>query len=456
MANRMFKLPPLAQPTFDPEMMDMPSMYGSIQQPPPLAPPSYSAMPNVAAPPSLKSPGQQYVESARMPDPPKRTGVKRYLGAFLEGGVPGMVDEALNRDYNDQMRQYQVDSANAKLEYETGRQEEQDDVNRMYKESIGTNMRNAAEDREERRKQAARQQQIDLAGDRWQEAQPGTLAPPQAPGEPAMTETMNLDGKTYTRPSAYADLRAKKEAETANYLEVPERIAAKLGIKTGTKVPPTQLDAYLRMVVNAEERENDRESRAELQQERLAVTRALAGMAAASRGSQADFRNTMQMSNAYRAEQPVKALYDVKQAYDAMANAGNDGAGDVTLMRLFAKITDPTTGVREEEYRAMQNAGGVMNAMNVFLSGKWAHGNRLDPNTRAAFLRIAQQILRNREKAVSEVKAKYGRQASAFGVDPNLVFDADPAPQQPNAQPQGGVEEWERGPDGKLRRKGAR
>jgi hypothetical protein len=454
MASRMFRLPPLAQPTFDPQMMDAPSLYGSIQQPPPLAPPDYATMPNASAPPSLKSPGRQYIEQARIPDPPKRTGVKRYLGAFLEGGVPGVVDEALNRDYNDKMRQYQVDSANAKLAYETGRQEEQDDTNRLYKESISRNMANVAEDRAERRKQDARQQQIELASGRWQEAQPGTLAPPQQPGHPAMTDTMTLDGKTYTRPSAYADLRAKKEAEEVNYREVPPAVASKLGLKPGTKVPPNELDSYLRMVVNAEEREADRTARAELQQERLAVTKALGSMAQATRAGQADFRNTMQMANAYRTEQPVKALYDVKQAYEAMSSAGNDGAGDVTLMRLFAKITDPTTGVREEEYRTMQGAGGVMNTMNVFLSGGWAKGQRLDPTTRAAFLRIAQQILKNREKAVSEVKTRYGKRAAAFGVDPTLIFDEDAVPQTQPAQPQGGtaVEEWGRGPDGKLRR----
>jgi hypothetical protein len=145
----------------------------------------------------------------------------------------------------------------------------------------------------------------------------------------------------------------------------------------------------------------------------------------AKTASNADFRNTMQIGNAYKAEPAVKQFYEVDQAYKTMASSGDDGPGDLSLLRAFAKLTDPATGVREGEYAEMMKAGGIANTWNLFKSTGLLQGKRLDGKTREAFLRIAKQLVDNRKVAVDELSNVYRGRAQKFGIDPADFIQGD-------------------------------
>lgn len=275
--------------------------------------------------------------------------------------------------------------------------------------------------------------------------------------EPEDFTVFEAGGKKYKRPTAGRQARLKKEAEVAGYIEIPTTIAQNLRLPVGTKIPPTDLDAYVRMFEaqgRAEEAANlrreiaamhaqsrsdiasaDRKSRETIADVTAQSRRDVAGMynqtrrdISASAQPARDYRNTAAMARDFRNEKSVKDYMEVKQAFEGMVDAARQGkgVGDTTLMRLFAKLTDPTTGVREEEYRTFENAAGTLNRFRT-LWGKWTEGQRLLPDVRQQFVTLAGHILKNREKPYRATRQRYEKQASTFNVDPTLVFPEEEA-----------------------------
>lgn len=136
-------------------------------------------------------------------------------------------------------------------------------------------------------------------------------------------------------------------------------------------------------------------------------------------------KRVKELSTSLRVEPTVKNYNDIKAAFGGIQEASQrgDGVGDLTLLRLFAKLTDPTTGVREEEYRTMKGAGGAINAVKVFLNGGWLEGQQLSPELRKTFVAMAQQVAGNRRRDYERTMGLYKRKAEAFGIDPSLVVD---------------------------------
>jgi hypothetical protein len=103
---QLFKLPPLAQPTFDPRMMELPPSYAGmpnrggyvrgVDAPPILPePPDYGAMPD--APPPMKEPTavEQYDQLQKPTTAPTW---RRILMGAAGGGIPGAAMAALDRE----------------------------------------------------------------------------------------------------------------------------------------------------------------------------------------------------------------------------------------------------------------------------------------------------------------------------------------------------------------------
>jgi hypothetical protein len=121
----------------------------------------------------------------------------------------------------------------------------------------------------------------------------------------------------------------------------------------------------------------------------------------------------------------------------AKAAAAENGVGDLAMLRNFARLLDPNTGVREEEYRSMQGAVGSLQRAGVAVTRGWWTGEQLTPAGRQAFKKMADELFAGYEQNKAEAERLYGAQAKAIGVDPSLLFGerSGPAPQgQPQEQ----------------------
>ena len=92
-----------------------------------------------------------------------------------------------------------------------------------------------------------------------------------------------------------------------------------------------------------------------------------------------------------------------------------DSVADTILMRTLAKVTDPTTGVREEEYRTFEDAQGALNRVFV-LPQKWVGRGRLTAEGRAAMIREIQDRFESRLSDYNSQYQYYQNQATQAGV----------------------------------------
>lgn len=134
----------------------------------------------------------------------------------------------------------------------------------------------------------------------------------------------------------------------------------------------------------------------------------------------------------YQKEEIVKVYDKVKPAYEGLLagynHTGDRGVGDMDMLRYFALLTDPRTGVREGEYKDMANAGGVIRYLN-----QWKEqgatgllgGKKLDNQLREDFFNIATKIEANYRARRDLVVDLYKRQADAVGLPHNLIFLGD-------------------------------
>lgn len=100
---------------------------------------------------------------------------------------------------------------------------------------------------------------------------------------------------------------------------------------------------------------------------------------------------------------------------------------DTILMRTLAKITDPSTGVREGEYETFQNSIGAINRLFV-MPGSWIGAGRLTQEGREQMTKL---VLNRFNAAQSEYKNQYdyySNQAKAGGVGLPPAYQASAAP----------------------------
>ena len=115
------------------------------------------------------------------------------------------------------------------------------------------------------------------------------------------------------------------------------------------------------------------------------------------------------------------------QAYGQLVNFGvpevlaqyeagtTDSVSDTILMRSLAKVTDPTTGVREEEYRTFEDAQGALSRIYM-LPKSWVGKGRLTDEGRAAMIREIKDRFESRKKNYLEQYAYYNNQAGSSGL----------------------------------------
>jgi hypothetical protein len=361
-------------------------------------------------------------------------------GPVVRPGTGAMVADAItNRRFNRAEREWNQEAEKAKGAADIEAQGRKQELDDLTKRSLVEDRKDRAVTRKYDSETRDLTRQQSLGQMNAEEVPEGAPTEQDEPGKQPMWTYFKVGGKTYRRPSEYAKKAAGEQAKRENYRALPPDVAKAFSIAPDEKVSPeeykTFLNTHATLLDRAAARERDETLKRDLSAQADATRREIAAMsnetrrsvavvAASSRGNQNDYRNTMSMARDFRQEQPVKSFSEVRDAFQRIQEAAkrNDGVGDLTLLRSFAKLTDPTTGVREEEYRSMQGAMGALQKMGVQLTeGMW-NGQQLTPQGRKQFLDTARSLYSRHKGSYDKTINLYRKKAQAFGVDPDLVF----------------------------------
>lgn len=107
--------------------------------------------------------------------------------------------------------------------------------------------------------------------------------------------------------------------------------------------------------------------------------------------------------------------FGVPQVIDDFNSGQANSVTDTILMRALAKVTDPTTGVREEEYRTFDTAIGALNRIFV-VPQAWVGRGRLNATGREQMIKQVQDRFKARLNDYKDQYKYYQGQATQLGV----------------------------------------
>jgi len=129
----------------------------------------------------------------------------------------------------------------------------------------------------------------------------------------------------------------------------------------------------------------------------------------------------------------TKDFTATRDAYGKIISAGDDAAGDLSLIFSYMKMLDPGSVVREGEFATAQNAAGVpdrvVNTYNRLISGE-----RLSATQRSMFAKQAEKLYDVSAKREQEVRAGLSRIGEGYGLNLSNVFYAPGGVEKPTAQ----------------------
>lgn len=123
-----------------------------------------------------------------------------------------------------------------------------------------------------------------------------------------------------------------------------------------------------------------------------------------------------------------KLLTDYYTVRDSMGRIEASGvepsaAGDLALITAFMKMLDPTTGVRDIEFKNAASAGGFYEQVKARL-GYVQSGERLSEAMRADLLTRSRKLYEQYEKDYGQVKQQYRDLTTRLGGNPaNVVLE---------------------------------
>lgn len=137
-----------------------------------------------------------------------------------------------------------------------------------------------------------------------------------------------------------------------------------------------------------------------------------------------------QIQDNARQDPNIKDFPAVRASFETARSAAlqQSGAGDIVLMRMIAKITDPTTGVREEEFRTFEAAQSTLARYGIALTSKMWSGDRLTDAGRLALYQQAKDIYTQRLSAYQNSTSFFDKQATDAGLPEGLVMPTYVAP----------------------------
>lgn len=137
-----------------------------------------------------------------------------------------------------------------------------------------------------------------------------------------------------------------------------------------------------------------------------------------------------QIQDNARQDENVKTFPSIRASFETARSAATKqtGTGDIVLMRMIAKITDPTTGVREEEFRTFEGAQSTLARYGVTLTKRMWAGDRLTNEGRLQLYQQAKDIYNQRLAAYEDSVNFYDQQAVDAGLPSGYVMPTYKAP----------------------------
>jgi hypothetical protein len=126
----------------------------------------------------------------------------------------------------------------------------------------------------------------------------------------------------------------------------------------------------------------------------------------------------------YRDDPDVKEFPPIRDSYGTAKSGAAKGtsAGDIILMRMVAKMTDPTTGVREEEFRTFEGAQGELVRRGVGLTTGMVGAGQLTPLGRQRLLDEVEGIYQRKLGHYRDAREHYRQRATDFDEDPDRLI----------------------------------
>lgn len=145
------------------------------------------------------------------------------------------------------------------------------------------------------------------------------------------------------------------------------------------------------------------------------------GVAGSYSKDQLSYINTVQ-DNA-RQDPDIKIFTDVRGSYEQAQSAveQKNSLGDIVLMRTIAKITDPTSSVREEEFRTFEGAQGALPRYGVLLTKQMVGKGQLTQTGRDAIMEQVTKIYNQRKGAYDYKNKFYNDQLARQGISEPAV-----------------------------------
>lgn len=170
------------------------------------------------------------------------------------------------------------------------------------------------------------------------------------------------------------------------------------------------------------------------------------------------FNRLNTISDNARLDPNVKDFAAIRAGYETARGAAQakDSLGDIIMMRMVAKITDPSTGVREEEYRTFTGAIGTLPGYGIALTKNMIGKGKLTDSGRAALLAEINKIYGQRKNAYQNSVDAYKKQAEKAGGTAEDILPVYIAPddqEKPTGEiVQKGDAQYQKNPDGSYTR----
>lgn len=170
------------------------------------------------------------------------------------------------------------------------------------------------------------------------------------------------------------------------------------------------------------------ELRKKLNKEALDMQRQQAKIKAEAATPGAQFEVAQDLRKEYNALPVVKEYREAKNQFNSirknLSKPEPTAAADLASIFQFMKVLDPTSVVRESEFRAAQNTTGLPD--KIWQYGKQLYnGTKLSPSQRLDFLNTSEAIFNERQSNFVNTVRQFNSQAEQVGIDPADVVPDD-------------------------------
>lgn len=129
------------------------------------------------------------------------------------------------------------------------------------------------------------------------------------------------------------------------------------------------------------------------------------------------------MTDNIRQDPDIKTFKTVRDNYRRIIEGGKakSGPGDMSMIFSYMKILDPTSVVRESEYKNARDAIGKIPQLGN-IPKRWTKGDQLTEEGRQGFLALARQLYAAKKTDRDNVVNQFKAQADEYGIPHKVLF----------------------------------